>query len=164
MIIRYMRYSLDSIVKKYKSFIKPEHVYKICRGKDTNKWIVIMKKLPDTITNEDRKNVYNRHYAKFRANKLRVIKIINIFSLKSVKKITHNPICSGVETIYQKNYIVLPDKYDESEKVCTHGIHYYKSISAAYYYDNPEDDYVGKWIESYDDGFHITYFVNKSYN
>src|SRR5438128_254473 len=40
-------------------------------------WIVVLKKLSDTLTNEDRHCVVDARYAKFRANKLKVMLIFN---------------------------------------------------------------------------------------
>jgi len=124
-----------------------------------------MKKLSDTITNECR-NVIDIKHAKYRANKLKVIKIINIFSLCSVKKITHHPYYSDTITVYQKNTIVYPDAYDLNlDEYCSHGIHYYKSIEAAYYHDIPENNYIGQWIEYSDDGIkYVHNIINGEHN
>src|SRR5438552_1369387 len=84
---------LKCIKNKYKHYIdceNPLYVYKMCtsfnnnNGKlEKNEWLVIMKKLPDTVTNESRKNAFNCKYAKYRANKLEVIEIINVKNLQT---------------------------------------------------------------------------------
>jgi antitoxin component YwqK of YwqJK toxin-antitoxin module len=156
-----MRCSLDLIIKKYKPFMKPEYVYKMCYGKTTNKWIIIMDKLLYTDTNEDRKNMIDIQHAKYRASDLRVIKIINIFSLKSIKKITHHTVYCGDKTVYWKNHVVLPSNPNIFNEISIHGILYYKSIEAAYYYGNPENNYTGRWFKWFDDGSYTEFNIIK---
>src|SRR5579872_5688688 len=57
-----------------------QYVYKMLQN--SNSWFVIMKKRLDTITNENRDNVVNPLHAKFRANILDVIAIINANTLQ----------------------------------------------------------------------------------
>lgn len=45
-------------------------------------WLVVMEKLEDTKTNESRKDVRNTNRAKFRADKLKVIKIFDMDDIK----------------------------------------------------------------------------------
>ena len=139
---------LDRLKEECKEYLNnPEYVYKFCSD-----CIVIMQKLQDTITNENRINVRNQLYAKFRANKLFVVKIINIDNMKYIDEIINN--YYDIKIIYKCNEIVVPDKFDEDiDKVCSSGIHYFKSIDPAFYYrDKPPKDFTGKWIRWYENG------------
>jgi antitoxin component YwqK of YwqJK toxin-antitoxin module len=55
-------------------------------------------------------------------------------------------------TEYKKGEIVYPDHFDESSIVCSNGIHYFKSVDAAYYYGQPHPNYTGSWIVYTDNG------------
>ena len=76
---------LNKIHEVYASCISDEEtVYKSCK----KEWIVVLKKLPTTRTNEKRSDVVNSKCAKFRANELKVIGIFNKFDcLKTIKTI-----------------------------------------------------------------------------
>ena len=64
--------TLKELCKEY--IVDPKYVFKSCGN-----YIVVLQKLLDTITNESRSDVSNAMYANYRANKLRVILIINKF-------------------------------------------------------------------------------------
>jgi hypothetical protein len=144
-----MRNCLKEIKLLYKHYIDdPQYVYKIC----SDSWIVIMKKLPDTITNEERHNVIDPRYAKFRADKLDVCIIFSVADpLKTQKSIMNT---RGNKTLlYTINEIVKPDCFDnEPDIVCTTGIHYFKSICAAYYFRQMSFLWTGNWITWYENG------------
>lgn len=133
-----------------------DYVYKLAQDisskKDiSRKWLVIMKKTKGTKTNEKRKGVFDCKYAKFRANELKVIKIINTRNPKLMKKHVKNTY-DGVEIVYEINKITKSDSYDDDiEIVCSNGIHYFKTMITAYYYDIP-DNYSGRLIDWYDSG------------
>src|SRR5271170_5380155 len=133
------------------------YVYKICRDKaskyKTVKWFVVLQKLPDTKTNECRKDVVDKNYAKFRADKLRVVKIINTNKPTLTKKyITHRG-PNMVKTKYVVNKIVESNEYDDNiDNVYSNGIHYFKTLLPAYYYRDIPDKYNGKWIFWHDNG------------
>ena len=102
-------------------------VYKACR-----EYIVELKRLPDTITNEGRDGVIDRNYAKFRGNK---------FFVHSIKhKITGENISQIENTIFRDKI-----KYIVGEEISTEfcedlniiradGIHFFTSFDAAFYY------------------------------
>lgn len=130
--------------------------FKLCHGTH----LIFMEKLPDTITNEDRRYVFDMSCAKFRANKLRVRLIVNITNLDDVSNLvintyadynTHSTVC------YQTNRIVEPDDFDNNiEVVCSSGIHYFKSIEPAFNYNR---DYLNEidglncvWKQWHDNG------------
>src|SRR5579872_6315550 len=80
---------LSKIDKNYKQLLEickeycsdSSYVYKLCNNNHyrvERKWLVVLKKLDDTITNEHRTGIVNDYFAKYRANKLKVIKIFDI--------------------------------------------------------------------------------------
>lgn len=140
--------------KKY--MLDSQYVYKLCHSTHTRRvWIVIMKKLFDTITNELRDGIIDIRYAKFRANKLQVVTIIDYHNPKRrSKKIIHKPECNMFpSTVYIKGHTIEPDKYDyDLNIICSNGIHYFNNIEAAYYYKLINHDYSGVWKMYGDNG------------
>lgn len=157
-------YILDELYKICSVYKDDDsYVYKLCNdylnNDESNRWLVIMQKLPDTETNESRSNVVKKEHAGFRANKLKVIKIVDIYDPNNVK----NSIISlyGGEfkdkdtlcTIYKTHKIVKPHLYDENiEIVCSGGIHYFKTLLPAYYFRDIPINYTGQWIKWYGNG------------
>ena len=145
--------NLDRLKEECKEYLDDmdSYVYKICSDH-----IVVMKKLQDTRTNENRNNVANISYEKFRADKLFVVKIINIDTMQSIKEIVNNNY--KIKIIYKCDEIIIPNKFDENiDVVCSFGIHYFKTIDAAFYYkDHVPTNFTGKWICWHENG-------NKSY-
>jgi hypothetical protein len=140
---------LDTINKLYGHYYEnPSYVYKMC----LHQYIIIMKKLPDTLTNEDRKDIMDARYAKFRANKLKVCIIVDIFNLfKKIEHVINNYF--GKKVKYQVNEIVKPDIYDmDSDNVCAGGIHYFNDMCRAFYYRSRRRYHTGNWIDWYDNG------------
>src|SRR5579872_3991989 len=107
---------LDVLKIVLKDYINSKYVFKKCVNMyDTDKsrkWLVILEKLEDTKTNEDRKNVIDKNFAKFRANKLKVIAIFNINNPyeKPAKKAILNEYSSN-QTLYEVGEIVYADSY-----------------------------------------------------
>lgn len=60
-----------------------KYVFRSCQ----RDWIVVMEKLPDTKTDEDRPGVIDPSHAEFRANKLRVVSIINKNDLSTTRQV-----------------------------------------------------------------------------
>lgn len=124
----------------------PNIVYKSCGN-----YIVVLKKLENTITNENRCGIVDSNHAKFRANTLMTILIINKMNGQLVTKIT-NSCYSKKIFLYELNKIAIVNDYDmHSNIICAPGIHYFKSIESAYFYDfkNIETHYTGtikKWL------------------
>jgi len=101
--------------------------------KSSGNWLIVLKKSTRTKTNEKRNGIVNAKNAKYRANRLRVLKIIN----KCDPKITTTNIHSSwdLKTLYQINRITYPDSFDTNlDNVCSSGIHYYKNFMNAYFY------------------------------
>lgn len=128
------------------------YVYKLIshenlKSKEKKDWLIIMKKTDDTITNERRNGIIDKNFAKFRANELVVVEIINILNPNErIDKIL-NRFQDCKEVQYVKGKIVRPDYYNEDiEHVCSAGIHYFKTLFAAYYYRKVPKNYTGKWF------------------
>jgi antitoxin component YwqK of YwqJK toxin-antitoxin module len=121
-------------------------------NKLSNDWLVIMEKTDKTITNENRKSVINKEHAKFRASRLKVIKIINVDDPTITKTKIIN-MYEDKQTIYEINKDVVPDYYNNNEEViCTGGIHYFRTLISAYYYRDVPNKFVGKWSTWHDNG------------
>jgi antitoxin component YwqK of YwqJK toxin-antitoxin module len=139
---------LNYICRKYIS--DPTYVFKSCGN-----YIIVLQKLPDTITNESRSEISDPMYAKYRANKLRVILIINKFDPFDVIKQIKNTSYIDKTIIYKTDKIVKVKDYNMNlDEVYTKGLHYFKTIKQAFYWDivdlNPK--YTGSYIEWYNNG------------
>jgi antitoxin component YwqK of YwqJK toxin-antitoxin module len=145
---------LETIRKIAEPFTNSNTVYKIC----INKYIVILEKLEDTQDNEKRKSVINSHYAKFRADQLKVIKIIDLNNLNSdVKEVlnSYEDPTTGkyVKLLYKVGTIAIANEYDSNiNNICSNGIHYFKTIDGAFYYGFVPKNYTGKWYYYYCEG------------
>jgi antitoxin component YwqK of YwqJK toxin-antitoxin module len=131
--------------KQYES--NPNIVYKRCGN-----YIVVLKKLEDTITNETRSNVADPMYAKFRADKLETVCIFSknnpTVQLKSIENTNFRE-----KKLYIAEQVVSVNNYDFNMNiVCTRGIHYFKTIIAAFYYNLELGGYTGHHITYYDNG------------
>jgi hypothetical protein len=126
----------------------PQYVYKMC----LDQYIVIMKKLPNTLTNENRTNIINARYAKFRANCLEVCVIFDVNDCAQTRKHIINQY-NDKQTKYEVNCVVTPDGFDiDLENVCSGGIHYFNSMRRTFYYGIKPFDYTGYWFGWYDNG------------
>lgn len=154
---------LEKCVKRCSRYLDdPMFVYKMCNGM----WIVVLQKLESqmTSTNEARDDVSCKSFAKYRANKLRVIDIFDADNVDmDTKSITNRTVIarpSGdkaaartIETVYEVGKIVEPDSYDTNiNSVCAGGIHYFKTIYAAYFYRQRPQNYSGCWLAYYENG------------
>jgi antitoxin component YwqK of YwqJK toxin-antitoxin module len=153
---------LIALLKKCAKYTKSEYyVYKSCcdvlskKDKTSRKWLVVMKKIKETKTNEDRSKVIYFNNAKFRENKLKDIKIFNKNNPDKTKKMIINEY-ENKKLRYTVGRIVKIDDYDEDiEIVCSNGIHYFKTLEPAYYYGDMQKNYTCKWIRLYEDGRNI---------
>lgn len=133
-------------------------VYKLC-GKE---WLIILEKIQgddinnNTITNETRGDIIDSSYAKFRADKLKVMLIISINDLTKTLNQLCNTFVDNMETPhiikYTLNKIVKSDFDKNIDLIYTTGIHYFKTIDAALYYREIPSNYSGFWIYWYDNG------------
>lgn len=141
----------EELKDKCSKYTGPNYVYKKCEMNHVS-WIVVMKKTPETKTNEGRKNVKDPDKAKFRANLLSVVEIFNIADPSITEKSISNTYCHKI-TVYEVGKDVRPDLFDENlEEVCTYGIHYFKTLEPAYFYMDPPPQYTGTAVEWFDDG------------
>lgn len=144
---------IQEICKKYQN--NEKYVYKACNSYPLlqRDWIVIMEKCIETATNEDRKDVVDEKYAKFRADKLKVIEIINKNNAIKYKCVSHKSDYDE-QLPYEVGQIVRCDSFDLNiDIVCGGGIHYFKTLIAAYYYcHNPPKKGASKCMEWYDNG------------
>lgn len=114
-------------------------------------WLIILKRTPATKTNELRKDVEDETYAKFRGSEFLVVQIIDIFNSNKTINSIYNQNYIGVT--YAVDRIVKPNKYDENiHKVCSNGIHFFKTIKGAYYYNLKSYNHTGKYLKYHDNG------------
>jgi hypothetical protein len=123
-------------------------VYKSCGD-----YIVVLKKLADTITNESRDNVKDQNNAKFRADKLEVICIFSKNNTSEQLETINNTCYSEKRLTYTVGKIVSVGDYNmDPNKVCTSGIHYFKNITVAFYYEFDVSHFTGHFISWHDNG------------
>lgn len=150
--------SLRELYIEFKEYINnPEYVFKSCGDDKVDKrancreWIIIMKKIEDTRTTESR-IVKDIKFAKYRASHLQVVLIVNKFDFTKTLYYIYNYF-NGKRTKYKEGEIVYPDSFDDSNKICSNGIHYFTSIEPAYYYGIETcENYTGDYVSWYDDG------------
>jgi hypothetical protein len=118
---------------------KPNQVFKKCKSEETGHDYIVMLEKPviDFICNESRKSVINKNTAKFRCNGLIVVTIFDLVSQVTVNSITHKTdLIFQRVTHYEVGKVVKPDWFDfELDQICTHGIHYFLTLKAAFGYD-----------------------------
>lgn len=118
--------TLERYCEKYKG---KSYIYKTCfdkNDKDVHKrdWLVIMKYRYNSFTTE-RRRVVNPKYAKYRANKLFVVDIINIYDLSRKNFIINT--FKNVEQLYEINKVVKSNEFNKNiNHVSSYGIHYFK--------------------------------------
>ena len=122
--------------------------------KSCGDYIVIMKKLPDTICNESRKGIVDPPHAKFRANKRLVVSIEHTITGKKIKRI-QNTSYEDKQIWYEESKKVSASDYNSDlNKVCTSGIHYFLSRDAAFYWKNAQTSDAGKLNGPYKTWYH----------
>lgn len=151
---------LANILNIYSAYTQdPRYVYKKCR----DDYMVILKKPLDIMTNENRKSVKNPLFAKFRADKLDVMLIFN--TIEPTKTITIAYSIFDCDFKYDVGK-QISETYDTNDEIiCGQGIHYFKTIEAAFYYELSttilENNY-GRYIKCHDNG-NINYCVKYGY-
>jgi len=135
--------------KKFDDYQKAGCVFKSCE-----KYIVVLQKLDDTITNESRE-VFDKTRAKYRGNKFMVLDIIDKYGDESPSNISSDYVSKFV---YRKNEIAECENYNQDNKiVCSSGIHYYLDWTTAFHHNLTSfkfhnSNYTGKHYEWFDDG------------
>ncbi len=135
---------LDAI----KTVLENGKLYKRCGSSI----IIVLNYTNESITNEKRSNIVNEKFAKFRANELMVECILNIQTNEKPLHYLHE--WGNIQIDYIIGQVVKTKEAFNLNLhiVCGSGIHYFKSLDAAFFYvDIPK--YTGKWIYSYSNGF-----------
>lgn len=140
---------IDAIRQMYPDDTK-QYLFKSCG----EIWIVVMRKLSDTITNQSRlePDHPSRQFISYRANKLMVVNIINKFNPNETINEISNTFYKGHTIKYIKGNVVVPDLFDSNiNNVCSNGIHFYEKIECAFYLELEKVEN-GKLTEWYEDG------------
>ena len=124
-------------------------VYKSCE----KNWIVVMRK-DDCVTNESR-TVKNPMFAKYRANRLFVVKIFNKLNPLVTRSRVSSTCYNNKSIVYHTHKYVEENDFDQDvNNVCSTGIHYFKSATAAFYFELPHE-YTGPYYEWSADGVNL---------
>ena len=107
-----------------------EIVYKSCHP-----YIVVMKKTPDTITNENRTSITNRLNATYRANMLYVIDIFHKVTSEKINEI-QNTSYKNKKLVYKVGSTVQSNFNTNVEDTYGEGIYYFLNKEIAYDYEN----------------------------
>ena len=138
--------ALDLIKNRYKIYINNrEYVYRMSDNYHNDDWIIIMKKIRTTLTNESKSGVVDRSYAKFRANVLKVVAIVNVNGVDALDRIVcqhiddsnkyHLPMIENI--IYRVGETVNADYFDTIE--------YFNTIEPAFYNRSVPKKWTGVW-------------------
>jgi antitoxin component YwqK of YwqJK toxin-antitoxin module len=132
-----------------------KYLYKSCSTTNES-WIVVLQLTDNSITNQSRLSIRypNRKYAKFRANKLKVVDIINKFNRTKTIDSIESSVYIESKIKYVKENIVKSNFFDSNlSRVCSNGIHFFESIEPAFYYELYKlRNYTGHWINWNDNG------------
>lgn len=122
------------------------YIYKSCES-----YIVVLKKIMDETfkTNENRSGIINENYAKFRANKVEVVSIFNkglfTYQIDNIQN-SHYP----KKINYKVGAIIEINNFnDDNNIICAAGIHYYKTIDSAFYFNFYEIILTNKLSQNY---------------
>ena len=109
-------------------------------------------------TNENRKNIANPQYAKYRTSKVKVLKIFHM-SADETQVNDEIQIIKQMNGLHDTNFVytigeeIRVDDYDEDVNVvCSRGIHYFKTPYQAKMWNLSLNNYTGKYIEWHDNG------------
>ena len=132
-------------------------VYK-CAGKK-NKYIVTLLIPSNAQTNLNRQNIVNAEYAKYRCSQALVVNIEH----KITHKLCPTTVCSNKDPnfFYTINQTVQVDDYDESEEICTTGIHFFKTKEQAHFYGSHINGLNKRWYANGQLGLEYTYLNKK---
>lgn len=132
------------IFEEYKD-IYPEYFEENSKYKygSADNWLIVFEKLTDTITNEDRQDIFDAKYAEYIADKLLVVLIVNKHDPnEKTDKTIHFQFCNMV------NYTVG----EIIERKVGHRLHYYNCVDPAYFEDIMYDGYTGLYFSWFDNG------------
>lgn len=129
--------------------------------KDETPWLILLKRLPETNTDESR-DVLDKNFAQYKGDIFTVIDIINIKNHTHCDQINIKTNHSNVMYIVGEN--VRSNTYNDNISIaCNNGIRFFKTVEAAYYhvlkdmyhymeFNNRSFNYTGKYFEFYDKG------------
>jgi hypothetical protein len=129
---------MDSLINQIKEINKDYLINSIYVYKSCAEYVVILKRLPDTVTNENRNNITNKEcklFAKHRGNKFLVEDIFHKFDLANKAYTISNSNFNKSKLEYKIGKVIISDKFDTNlEEVCSNGIHYFLKLECAFYY------------------------------
>ena len=117
--------------------------------KSANKCVIVLQRTDNTKTNEDRDDVTDKRYAKFRGSEFLVIAIIDKFTGEKRNEVSNS--FNEKILLYKKGEIIRPDYfYEYIDKICAPGIHYFIDHESAFYYglDKVDDGEYKRWYEN----------------
>jgi antitoxin component YwqK of YwqJK toxin-antitoxin module len=121
---------MEQINRLYRHYEEDGCVFKTCFD-----YVVILRKQHDTITNEERSDVMDAKHAKFRGSHFLVELIFDKNDPTKTIDTIKNSVCHHCIVTYTVGEITKADTFDTNiDKICASGIHYFKSLSAAFYY------------------------------
>ncbi len=150
-----------NLLDQIKSILAQDKLYKKC----SDSIIVVLEYTENTKHTERRRHINfdNAHFAKFRASELKVIDILDFKTNQKLTTYEHSWQKNSKTTeIFQIQYIVgeiiRPINGFETDinKICAAGIHYFKSLDAAFYYGEMPENYSGQWRTSNSDGSRLS--------
>jgi antitoxin component YwqK of YwqJK toxin-antitoxin module len=106
------------------------NVYKSCYP-----FIVTLRKFPDTKTNECRKSIKDPRFAQYRADKLCVVTIRNIYDNEEYDEVTNTVHDENIITYIKGQTITVENFDDDFENIYSDGIQYYKTEECARFYE-----------------------------
>lgn len=134
--------TLCALKKACSDFIKPgRFIYKRCNHSK----LVVMEKLPVSMTNEQRTNVVNFWHAKFRADMLRTVAIFDMHNPgRRLARVSNTFKDNNVE--YSVGHVTVASGFDKSlNLVKGEGLHYFHTLDCAFYFRDPLRSYSGPW-------------------
>uniref|UniRef100_A0A6C0EBY0 Uncharacterized protein n=1 Tax=viral metagenome TaxID=1070528 RepID=A0A6C0EBY0_9ZZZZ len=135
------------MLEKLKSYFSEYINDDIYVYKHSLNWILILEKLGSTRTNESR-DVYDSHYAPYRASELKVVKIFDRFNPDLTTNMIINNEFNGEKLTYEVGKTVSSVFDGNTKEIHTFGIRYYKTLDRVYYLFRPENvNYTGVWYD-----------------
>jgi antitoxin component YwqK of YwqJK toxin-antitoxin module len=131
------------------------YVYTSCIENNSN-WLIILKRTPNTLTDENRKCIKNAAMAKYIGTYLEVIMIVNIddatVTLNEVKDNNNNFSYTVGEVINKK------EKDNANNNIYAYGVPFFLNIFRAISHtQNPKEKFSGIWIFHHADGQRLKY-------
>lgn len=125
--------------------------------------LITLELLPESVTNESRKDIFDPNFTKYRTN---MAKVISIHNITSGDVMDYDVSDYDNSFVYRVGQIVTPEYFDYSlDIVSSGGIHYFKTKEAAinYHNNNNSINYGFDRIECYyhDNGRKAKEFIYK---